>query len=115
MVTANRVRTWRRTHARQPAVGFDPADEFLSQLEDPHSELSRRWDEEHDRHVFEKLLAAVEGDFDPKTWRAFRLFALEDRKAAEAAAELGISENAVLLAKSRVLKRLREEAAGLID
>jgi hypothetical protein len=31
------------------------------------------------------------------------------------APELGMSENAVVLTKSRFLKRLREEPAGLID
>jgi RNA polymerase sigma-70 factor (ECF subfamily) len=34
--------------------------------------------------------------------------------AAAVAAELGLSLNAALLAKSRVLKRLRQEVAGLI-
>jgi hypothetical protein len=31
------------------------------------------------------------------------------------AEELGLSENAVILAKSRVLKRLREEAGDLLE
>jgi hypothetical protein len=31
------------------------------------------------------------------------------------AVELGLSVNAVLIAKSRALARLRQEAAGLID
>jgi RNA polymerase sigma-70 factor (ECF subfamily) len=34
---------------------------------------------------------------------------------ARAAEELGVSLNAVLVAKSRVLSRLRREAEGLID
>ncbi len=34
---------------------------------------------------------------------------------AEAAEQLAVSVNAVLLAKSRVLRRLREEARELID
>ena len=34
---------------------------------------------------------------------------------AEVAAELGLSVGAVYVAKSRVLQRIREEAAGLID
>jgi RNA polymerase sigma-70 factor, ECF subfamily len=110
-VTANRVRTWWRIHQRQPSVGFD---EFLSQLEDPSSQLSRRWDQEHDQHVFEKLLAIVKCDFDPITWRAFQLFVLDSRKALDVANELGISENAVLLCKSRILRRLREESKGLL-
>lgn len=114
-VTANRVRTWWRNRRRQPVVGFDPTDEFLSQLEDPNSQLSQRWDQEHDQHIFAKLLAIVQPDFDSRTWKAFRLFALENRKALEVAAELGITENAVLLGKSRILKRLREESKGLLD
>jgi len=36
-------------------------------------------------------------------------------KPAEVAAELSMSVNAVLLAKSRVLRRARREIAGLID
>ena len=46
---------------------------------------------------------------------AFQRFAREGRPAAEVAEELGTSVNAVLQAKSRVLNRLREEAAGLLD
>lgn len=114
-VTANRVRMWWRNRRQRPAVGFDPTEEFLSQLEDPSSQLSRRWDQEHDQHIFEKLLAVVKPDFDSRTWEAFRLFALEDRTALEVAEELGITENAVLLGKSRILKRLRKESTGLID
>jgi RNA polymerase sigma-70 factor, ECF subfamily len=115
LVTANRVRTWQRARQRQPQVGLDSTADFLSQLEDSSSQLARQWDREHDRHVFDKLLSMVEADFEPLTWKAFRLFALKERKAAEVAAELGLSENAVLLAKSRILKRLREESAGLVD
>lgn len=110
-VTTNRVRAWWRGRQRQPFVGFD---EFLSQLEDPNSPLAQSWNQEHDQHIFEKLLAVVKSDFDPTTWQAFRLFVLENRKALEVAAELGLTENAVLLCKSRILKRLREESAGLL-
>lgn len=111
-VTVNRVRTWCRNRQRLPQVGFD---EFLSQLEDRNSQFSRRWDQEHDQHIFEKLLAVVKNDFDSRTWQAFQLFVIENRKAKVVAEELGISESAVILAKSRILKRLRKESTGLID
>jgi RNA polymerase sigma-70 factor, ECF subfamily len=114
-VTVNRVRTWRQARHRRPITGIDPADRFLSQLEDPGSELSARWDREHDRHVFDKLLAVVRVGCEPVTWEAFRLFAIEGHSAAEAAARTGLTENAVMLAKSRLLRRLRQEASGLID
>jgi RNA polymerase sigma-70 factor (ECF subfamily) len=64
--------------------------------------------------VFGRLLGLVRADFADKTWEAFRRFALEGRPTAAVAAELGVSENAVLLAKSRVLRRLKDEAARLL-
>ena len=114
-ITANRMRAHCRT--RPPIAGFGGGgtEDFLAQLEDPHSDLSRQWDEDHDRHVLDRLLRLVEPDFSAQTWDAFRRFAIEARPAATVAAELGISENTVLQAKSRVLRRLREEAGGLID
>ncbi|HJZ56074.1 MAG TPA: sigma-70 family RNA polymerase sigma factor [Gemmataceae bacterium] len=57
----------------------------------------------------------IEADFNPTTWRAFWATAVEDRPAAEVAAELGLSTNAVYLARSRVLNRLRTELDGLLD
>jgi RNA polymerase sigma-70 factor (ECF subfamily) len=110
-ICVNRVRMfWRK---RPPGLDPDP-EPVLRRLEDPHSDLSRQWDREHDEHVVRALLTQIEGEFNPTAWRAFRLLVLEERNPEEVAAELGISINAVYLAKSRVLCRLREEAAGLV-
>ena len=114
-VTVNRVRVLRRQRQRRPAVGLDPAEGFLDQLAEPTSALAQEWERDHDRHVFEKLQKLVQPDFAPATWEAFRRFALEGAPAAQVAAELGLSVNAVTLAKSRVLKRLREEAGDLLN
>jgi RNA polymerase sigma-70 factor (ECF subfamily) len=88
---------------------------FLERLSDPHGDLAREWDRDHDKHVLEKLLAVVQSDFSPATWEAFRRFGVEGAAASGVAQELGLSENAVILAKSRVLKRLREEAGDLLE
>lgn len=53
--------------------------------------------------------------FEPATLAAFRRVVFDEIGAAQVAGELGLSLNAVLLAKSRVLSKLREEAEGLID
>jgi RNA polymerase sigma-70 factor (ECF subfamily) len=57
----------------------------------------------------------VESDFTPQRWQAFRRQVFEHRSPAEVAAELGLSVNSVLLARSRVMKRLREELRGQIE
>jgi RNA polymerase sigma-70 factor (ECF subfamily) len=52
--------------------------------------------------------------FEPTTWQAFWETAALGRRAADVAAELGLSVNAVYIARSRVLTRLRQELDGLL-
>jgi RNA polymerase sigma-70 factor, ECF subfamily len=113
-VTVNKVRTHRRRRHRRPAAGLDPADGFLDSLADPNCDLAREWDMDHDRHVFQKLLAVVQPDFSATTWEAFRRFAVDGLPAAVVAEEMSLSVNSVIQAKSRILKRLREEAGDLL-
>ena len=87
----------------------------LDQLIDPHSDLSKLWDEQHDRHVLHSLLELVQMEFTDTSWRAFRRVVLDGIPARTVAAELNITVNAVLIAKSRVLARLRQEAGGWVD
>src|SRR5439155_12281604 len=111
-ILVHRLRAfWRSARARPVA----DADGVLDQLEDPDSGLSRLWDEEHDRHVVRRLLSMIEPEFEPATWRAFRGLMLEGKTTAGVAAEVGVTANAVRIAKSRVLRRLRREIDGLID
>jgi RNA polymerase sigma-70 factor (ECF subfamily) len=115
-ITVNRLRVlWRSRQTRPIATGDSDFLKMLDELEDPNSNMSQLWDEQHDRHVAHRLMELVEPHFEPTTWRAFRRVVLDGVKAAVAAAELNISVNAVLLAKSRVLSRLRQEMAGLTD
>jgi RNA polymerase sigma-70 factor (ECF subfamily) len=115
-ITVNVVRDhWRSRKHRPAAAGGTDLHEFLNQLADPDSGLSHLWNQEHDRHVTHRLLQMLKGDFEPKTWQAFTRLALDGAPAADVAKELGLSTNAVFIAKSRVLARLRQEAAGLVE
>jgi RNA polymerase sigma-70 factor (ECF subfamily) len=114
-IALNRLRTFRRARRPVPVGGNQSRELALDELEDPDSDLSRRWDEEHDRHVVRRLLELIEPEFEPATWQAFRMVVLEGKPTREAAAALGVSPNAVRIAKSRVLARFRQEIDGLID
>jgi RNA polymerase sigma-70 factor (ECF subfamily) len=115
-VLVHRLRDfWRSTRARPLATGDSALVRWLDQLEDPDSGLSRLWDEQHDQHVVRRLLELIEPEVTPSTWEAFRRVALEGKDEETVAAELGLSVNAVFIAKSRVLSRLRREARGLVD
>jgi RNA polymerase sigma-70 factor (ECF subfamily) len=115
-ITVNCLRDfWKAQRLRPAATGDSDFLEVLAQLEDPASGLSRLWDQEHDAHVGRRLLEMIEPQFEAKTWTAFRRVALDGAAADAVAAELGMSVNAVFIAKSRVLARMRCEAEGLLD
>jgi RNA polymerase sigma-70 factor (ECF subfamily) len=90
-------------------------DSVLEQLSDPGGRLSQLWDEQHDRHVYQALAAIVRGEVTESTWLAFHRTAIENRSTREVATELGLTVNAVLIARSRVLTRLRKLAAELLE
>ena len=115
-ITVNRLRNfWRTRQGRPAALGGSDFGQRLEQLEDPHSELSRLWDREHDEQVVRRAMELIEGEFAPSTWRAFRRVMVDGASVDAVAAELGLSANAVFIAKSRVLNRLRKEIEGLVD
>ena len=115
-ITLNRAREyWRACRTRGRATGGTDFQEVLRQVEDPASGLWSQWDDEHDRHVLQQLLKQVAGEVEPKTMQAFRRLALDGAAPEEVAAELSLSVSSVYVAKSRVLRRLRAEAEGLLD
>lgn len=115
-ILVNRLRGFWRSRARRPhARGDADIDQRLAQLDDPASEMSQIWNRQHDQFVLRQLLELVEPHFSPSTWRAFYLVALKNQRADLVADELKISVNAVFIAKSRVLSRLRHEADGLVE
>jgi RNA polymerase sigma-70 factor (ECF subfamily) len=61
------------------------------------------------------MLASIQSEFNATTWQVFRMLVLEEVPAAEVARGVGITTNAVYVAKSRVLSRLRAELCGLVD
>jgi len=115
-ILTNRLRHFWRSQTRHPTVPITgPVEGELEGDDGPAAELAREWDREHDRLVMARLLELLRPEFTDSTWSAFRRCALEGRPPADVARELGLTVNAVCVAKSRVLRRLREEARGLIE
>lgn len=56
-----------------------------------------------------RALGLIRAEFEDVTWQAFWRAAVEGHVPADIAADLGITVNSVYLAKSRILRRLREE------
>lgn len=115
-ILVNRLRTFWRDRDRRPlTLGGSSIEERLAQFEDPASAMSQLWDRQHDLHVLNRLLELSRPKFSAETWEVFMRVAINGERADLVAAETGISLNAVFVAKSRVLSKLRDDAAGLVE
>jgi RNA polymerase sigma-70 factor (ECF subfamily) len=62
-----------------------------------------------------RALELVRGEFEERTWQAFWKTVVEGRSPVDIAADMGVSPTAVRMAKSRILRRLKEEFGELIQ
>jgi RNA polymerase sigma-70 factor (ECF subfamily) len=101
---------WQRSRQRRPEVQAPVSGSqtgFLSALAD-EDRMTEWWEAEWRNAVVRQCLAAVRRQLEPDTVAAFELFALQGLPARDVAARLGITTNAVFIAKHRVLRRMRE-------
>lgn len=73
------------------------------------------WEVEYRRHLVSRAMQLMQAEFEPATWKACWETVAYGKPAEQVARQLGISVNAVYLAKSRVLRRLHQELEGLVE
>ena len=105
----------RKNINKTAAVGGSDFGQMIGELEDPDSELNQRWDQQHDQYILQQLLEKIRPTVRQSTWDAFRAVTIDGTTPEQAAEQLGISVNAVYVAKSRVLSQLRKLSEGLVD
>jgi RNA polymerase sigma-70 factor (ECF subfamily) len=105
---------WRERQRRRPPPALVADSALQADLLSPDG--TPAVDEaEYQQYLIKRALELMQAEFQPATWKAFWECLVGNRTAADVAAELGITENAVYLAKGRVLRRLRQELQGLLD
>jgi RNA polymerase sigma-70 factor (ECF subfamily) len=62
-----------------------------------------------------RALELVRSEFAERTWRAFWMTVVEGRSPTDISVEMGVTPTAVRMAKSRVLRRLKETFGDLIQ
>jgi RNA polymerase sigma-70 factor (ECF subfamily) len=115
-ITANKVRDFQRKLAKQDrGVGGSDAQRQLRHIAEDKLPGSDEDSLREDslllyRRAVEMILAGCE----EQTRQVFLRVVIERQAAAAVAREMGITVNAVYLAKSRVLRRIRQEFAGVV-
>ena len=116
-IAKNKIRDhFRSLQARPAATGGTDAYQQLQQLPeespDNESDASRA---NAESVLSKRAVEIVRAEFEPRTWEAFSQVAIDGRKPADVAEDLGMTVAAVYMAKSRVLRRLRAELADCVD
>jgi RNA polymerase sigma-70 factor (ECF subfamily) len=104
-----------KRRSRQPlAEGGSDAFQRIQETPDPLADESEVEGQNELTGLYHRALEMVRSEFEPRSWQAFWRSAVEQQAVVDVAADLGMSEAAVRKAKSRVLRRLKEEVGDLI-
>ncbi len=107
-VTRNKIARFHEVQGRAARAAV-ATERPLAIAEDPE------WSAEFHARILDAALARIRVEFEAATWNAFDRVWGGDHAATEVARDLGMSLDAVYSAKSRVLRRLREEVLALAD
>ena len=116
-VTRSKVADHHRRAADQPAaIGGSDAHRQFQEIVAP-SEVSEAIGDGDERDALKALrlraLDLVRAEFESRSWTAFWRVEIDRQAARDVAEELGMTPAAVRMAKSRVLRRVREELGDL--
>jgi RNA polymerase sigma-70 factor (ECF subfamily) len=116
-ITRNMLLAHFRRSDRQPrASGGTDAFAQLQEVVDPTSPGPEEEDPPSELQALRlRALELVRGQVQGQTWQAFWLTVMEGQSPVDVAAVLGVSTNVVRMYKSRVLRRLKEQFAELIQ
>ncbi len=114
-ITRNKIRDHFRARADRPdAAGGSSAQQRLAQLPaEVPSDIDESTAQRMHARLTRRAVSLMQTDFAESTWQAFWMTAVENLPAASVAEQLGLSVAAIYMAKSRVLRHLRQELEGL--
>lgn len=93
---------------REQSRGGTTAQHVLRSVPEPNDASGDDWDREYEQRLLAWAAERVRAEVQPATWQAFWETTVLRRSGQDVAHALGMSVAAVYLAKSRVMKRLRE-------
>ena len=115
-ITLNLVRNHFRNLSGKPrAQGGSEHLLSLEQLSECVEDESEEVVRQERGEILVRALRIIKNDFEPDTWTVFWRTVIDGEPTEEVATSMGKNSKAVRQARTRVLKRLREEFADLID
>ena len=111
-ITRNQTVQCFRESSRRPTAGVD--SQTVAELADPDGEkfTADEFDIEHERQLFAWAARKVQTRFEPRTWQAFWLTAVEQQPVEEVAEQIQMNRAQIYVARSRVMRQLKQTIEG---
>jgi RNA polymerase sigma-70 factor (ECF subfamily) len=106
---------FRRNQGRPQAMGGSDALRNLQDVPDPFATIEVEEEDAEVSSLYKRALEQVRSQFEEQTWQAFWLSAIEDIPVAVLSERLKMKPAAIRQAKSRVLRRLKQEMGELLS
>lgn len=111
-ITRNKINDHYRRLAKRPtARGGTAAQISIAELPEP---VSKEAILQAQRKLPRRAMELVRAEFEDRTWSAFWRTVVEGRPTGDVADELDMNVASVYQAKSRILRRLRQETEGFL-
>jgi RNA polymerase sigma-70 factor (ECF subfamily) len=113
-ITRNQISLhYRRSQLRPQAEGSSGIRDRMQDIPDPFSQSDPAEQAEVDQ-LYRRAFDLIRGEIEERSVQMFWLTVIEGRSSAAVAEEMGVSANAVRQARSRVLRRLKQEVGDLL-
>ena len=103
----NRIRTAQRLQVA--GTGDSQTRQILNNEPDKSDPPDAFWEKEYKQRLFEWAAEEIRPTVQPRTWKAFRMTAVEGRSPDEVADTLQMKIGSVYVAKNRILTSLRNK------
>lgn len=107
-ITRNAAINAMRTHAWDRVTGDSETQRQLEQVEDRDSD-DELLEQEYQKERFRRAARMIEHEFAADTWTAFWLSTVEEQPIEEVAKRLGKRVGSIYAARSRIMRRLKEQ------
>lgn len=108
-IVDNKVKQFIRDRRKRVAAG----DEVLAELPCVRGGLDEIWEHQWELAHLAYCMRRLRADFADHTLQAFELYVIQSLPVADIAELLGMTPNQIYMAKSRVIKRIRERHTEL--
>lgn len=111
-VVRSKLNNFFTAQARQPRLaGETTLQQFVES--EPDRAREETWQREYQTNLVRWAAGQIQGEFKAQTWDAFWRTAMQGESAETVAGELGLTLNALYIARSRVTSRLKQMIEGI--